>query len=233
MVAPEVLICNFHFARNGDFFFFQKALDFLNFRPFTNIFLGQKRRKKNPTKCLSQLLTSTMNHGHKTTAMWLTKKLCVFTSHYRKSFSNLHYVICRQTGGRTNTPLWVLSRQSYNHGHRRMTLHFTHFPFLILFWEITLEGLNLPPLLLSRGGMWCVCVCVCACTCAHACTCVHASDWKRKAKSPIQLISQVETSIHFQSPFFIAVIITALYFGKVIFTWEAYSAFSDSGKLIN
>ena len=144
MVAPEVLICNFHFARNGDFFFFKKHWTSLNFRPFTNIFLGQKRRKKNPTKCLSQLLTSTMNHGHKTTAMWLTKKLCVFTSRYWKSCSNLRYVICRQTDGCTDTPLWVLSRQSYNHGHW-MTLHFTHFPFLILFWKITLQGLNLPP----------------------------------------------------------------------------------------
>lgn len=69
--SSEVLICNFHFARNGDFFF-QKALDFLEFRPFTNIFLGQKE-EKTPTKCPSQLLTSTVNHGHKTTAMWLTK----------------------------------------------------------------------------------------------------------------------------------------------------------------
>lgn len=112
-----------------------------------------------------------MNHGHKTTAMWLTKKLCVFTSHYWKSFSNLHYVICRQTGRRTDTPLWVLSRRSYNHGHHRMTLHFTHFPFLILFWEITLQGLNLPPLLLSRGGMWCVCVCVHMRACMHMCAC--------------------------------------------------------------
>ena len=87
------------------FFFFKKHWTSLNFRPFTNIFLGQKRRKKTPTKCLSQLLTSTMNHGHKTTAMWLTKKLCVFTSRYWKSFSNLCYVICRQTDGCTDTPL--------------------------------------------------------------------------------------------------------------------------------
>ena len=87
------------------FFFFKKHWTSLNFRPFTNIFLGQKRRRKNPTKCLSQLLTSTMNHGHKTTAMWLTKKLCVFTSRYWKSFSNLCYVICRQTDGCTDTPL--------------------------------------------------------------------------------------------------------------------------------
>ena len=62
---------------------------------------------------------------------------------------------------------------------------------------------------------------------------MHASDGRGKAKTPIQLIPQVETSIHFQTPFFIAVIIIALYVGKVISTWEAYSAFSDSGKLIN
>lgn len=42
----------FHFARNGDFFFFfsKKHWTSLNFRPFTNIFLGQKRRKKKPHK---------------------------------------------------------------------------------------------------------------------------------------------------------------------------------------
>ena len=74
---------------------------------------------------------------------------------------------------------------------------------------------------------------MCVCTRTHTHTCVHASDWRGKAKTPIQLIPQVETSIHFQTPFFIAVIIIALYFGKVISTWEAYSAFSDSGKLIN
>lgn len=97
MVSPEVLLCDLHFARNGDFFLFKKQWISLNFRPFTNIFLGEKRRKKSPTKCLSQLLTSTLNHGHKTTAMWLTKELCIFISCYWKSFSNLHYVICRQT----------------------------------------------------------------------------------------------------------------------------------------
>lgn len=76
-----------------------------------------------------------------------------------------------------------------------------------------------------------VCVYVCVYACAR--TCVRASDWRGKVKTPIQLIPQVETSIHFQSPFFIAVIVIALYFGKVISTWVAYSAFSDSGKLIN
>ena len=31
MVSPEVLICDLYFARNGDFFSFQKAVDFLEF----------------------------------------------------------------------------------------------------------------------------------------------------------------------------------------------------------
>lgn len=119
-------------------FFFSKHGTSLNFRPFTNIFLGGK---KHTTKCLSQLLTSTVNHRHKTTAMWLTKELCVCTSCYWKSFSNSHYVICRQTDRRgAYTPLWVLSSQAYNHGHQ-MTLHLTIF----LFWEIILQDLNLPP----------------------------------------------------------------------------------------
>lgn len=138
------------------FFFFKKHWTSLNFRPFTNIFLGQKRRRKNPTKCLSQLLTSTMNHGHKTTAMWLTKKLCVFTSRYWKSFSNLCYVICRQTDGCTDTPLWVLSRQSYNHGHRMTTFHPFSLsnPFLENY-PTRLKSSSLAAL--QRWGVVCVC----------------------------------------------------------------------------
>ena len=51
MVAPEVLICNFILQGMGIFFFFSKKhWTSLNFRPFTNIFLGQKRRKKKPHK---------------------------------------------------------------------------------------------------------------------------------------------------------------------------------------
>lgn len=80
----------------------------------------------------------TQNHSYVA-----NKETMCFRSRYWKSFSNLHYVICRQTDGCTDTPLWVLSLQSYNHGHR-MTLHFTHFPFLILFTS-ALQGVNLPP----------------------------------------------------------------------------------------
>lgn len=52
---------------------FKKHSTSLNFRPFTNIFLGGNEKKKSSPKCLPQLLTSTMNHKHKTTARRLTR----------------------------------------------------------------------------------------------------------------------------------------------------------------
>lgn len=45
---------------------------------------------------------------------------------------------------RTYTSLLVLGSQSYNYGYQ-MTLHLIHFSFLIFFWQITLQALNLLP----------------------------------------------------------------------------------------
>lgn len=212
--------------------FFSSKSTPLPFRPFTNIFLGEIRRKKKPTECPSQLLTSTMNHRHKTTAMWLAKELCVFTFHYWESFSNLPCVICRQIDTDRRTHPSGSQAALYNTVIR--WLQWIHFPLLILFWEIILPGLNLPLQPFCRGGV-CVCksVSVCVCVSVHEIVCVcmrHDRARRRSAETLIQLISQVETSVCFRVPPFFEL---WSYFAKVIFTWEAHSAFSDSGKLIN
>lgn len=49
-----------------------------------------------------------------------------------------------QTDKCARTALWVLSSQAYNYGYQ-MTLHLIHFSFLIFFWEIIWQALNLPP----------------------------------------------------------------------------------------